>query len=180
MSYFNKFPLMIYDMKNDGNYKLLPDILRRVKIRAGIKAGQMIFDKYDVKTGEKPEDVAYKWFGDAELHWVILMTNNITDRYYGWPLSSAQFAEYLTDKYGAGNEDAIHHYEVTQDSGRTSGKGPSDYSHKVEVNSDTDNASSISNREYEEREQDKKRQIQLLDKSLLGDFVAEFDRLIAE
>ena len=53
MSYFNKFPLMIYDMKNDGNYKLLPDILRRVKIRAGIKAGQMIFDKYDVKTGEK-------------------------------------------------------------------------------------------------------------------------------
>ena len=180
MSYFNKFPLMIYDMKNDGNYKLLPDILRRVKIRAGIKAGQMIFDKYDVKTGEKPEDVAYKWFGDAELHWVILMTNNITDRYYGWPLSSAQFAEYLTDKYGAGNEDAIHHYEVTQDSGRTSGKGPSDYSHKVEVNSDTDNASSLSNREYEEREQDKKRQIQLLDKSLLGDFVAEFDRLIVE
>ena len=179
MSYFNKFPLMIYDMKNDGNYKLLPDILRRVKIRAGIKAGQMIFDKYDVKTGEKPEDVAYKWFGDAELHWVILMTNNITDRYYGWPLNFAQFAEYLTDKYGAGNEDDIHHYEVTQDSGRTSGKGPSDYSHKVEVNSDTDNASSISNREYEEREQDKKRQIQLLDQKYLNDFLTEFDNLIS-
>ena len=180
MSYFSKFPLFVYDIKNNNNYKLLPDILRRVKLRAKVKSGNMLFDKYDVKENEKPEDVAYKWFGDAELHWVILMTNNITDRYYGWPLSSAQFAEYLTDKYGAGNEDAIHHYEVTQDSGRTSGKGPSDYSHKVEVNSDTDNASSISNREYEEREQDKKRQIQLLDKSLLGDFVAEFDRLIAE
>ena len=180
MSYFSRFPLFAYDIKNDNNYKLLPDILRRVKLRAKIKSGGMLFDKYDVKENEKPEDVAYKWFGDAELHWVILMTNNITDRYYQWPMNQVQFAEFLTDKYGAGNEDSIHHYEVTQDSGRTSGKGPSDYSHKVEVNSDTDNASSISNREYEERIQDKKRQIQLLNKSFLGDFIAEFDRLIAE
>ena len=180
MSYFNKFPMMIYDIKGDKVRKLLPDILRRVKLRALTKSGGMLFDKYDVKEGEKPEDVAYKWFGDAELHWVILMTNNITDRYYDWPMNQVQFAEFLTDKYGAGNEDAIHHYEVTQDSGRTTSKGPSDYSHKVEVNSDTDNASSISNREYEEREQDKKRQIQLLEKSLVGDFIAEFDRLITE
>ena len=95
-------------------------------------------------------------------------------------MNQAQFAEFLTDKYGAGSEDAIHHYEVTKDSGRTTGQGPSDYSHKVEVNSDADNASSISNREYEEREQDSKSQIQLLNKSFLGDFIAEFDRLIAE
>ena len=180
MSYFLKFPLLTYDMKGDKIRKLLPDILRRVKLRALIKSGGMLFDKYDVKEGEKPEDVAFKWFGDAELHWVILMTNNVTDRYYGWPMNDVQFAEFLTDKYGAGNEDAIHHYEVTQDSGRTTSNGPSDYSHKVEVNSDTDNASSISNREYEERDQDKKRQIQLLSKEFLGDFIAEFDRLIAE
>jgi len=180
MSYFIKFPKMTYDIKGDKNRKLLPDILRRVKLRSKLKTETMLFDKYDVKENEKPEDVAYKWFGDAELHWVVLMTNDITDRYYEWPMNSVQFAEYLTDKYGAGNEDSIHHYEVTQDSGRTSGRGPSDYSHKVEVNSDTDNASSISNREYEERDQDSKRQIQLLNKSLLGDFIAEFDRLIAE
>jgi hypothetical protein len=180
MSYFSKFPLLTYDIKGDKVRKLLPDILRRVKLRTKIKSGGMLFDKYDVKEGEKPEDVAYKWFGDAELHWVILMTNNVTDRYYGWPMNQVQFAEFLTDKYGAGSEDAIHHYEVTRDSGRTTGQGPSDYSHKVEVNSDADNASSISNREYEEREQDKKRQIQLLSKSVLGDFLSEFDRLITE
>ena len=178
MSYFSKFPNIAYDMKGDSVRKLLPDILRRVKLRASIKSGGMLFDKYDVKEGEKPEDVAFKWFGDPELHWVILMTNNVTDRYYDWPLNQTQFAEYLDDKYS--NPDAIHHYEVTKDSGRTTSQGPSDYSHKVEVNSDTDNAVSISFREYEEREQDKKRQIQLLNKSLLGDFVAEFDRLIAE
>ena len=69
---------------------------------------------------------------------------------------------------------------MTKDSGRTTSQGPSDYSHLVEVNSDTANAISISNREYEEREQDKKRQIQLIKKSLVGDFINEFDRLISE
>ena len=169
---------MIYDMKNNGNYKLLPDILRRVKQRNVSASGQFIFDTYDVRNGEKPEDIAYKWFGDAQLHWVILMTNNITDRYYEWPMSQPQFAEYLTDKYGAGSEDAVHHYEVTKDSGRTTGQGPNDYSYLVEVNSDTDNASSISNREYEEREQDKKRSIRLLNQRHLSDFIEEFDNLI--
>ena len=179
MSYFSKFPKITYDMKGDSVRKLMPDILRRVKLRATIKSGGMLFDKYDVKEGERPEDVAFKWFGDPELHWIILMTNNVTDRYYGWPMNQVQFAEYITDKYGD-NVDAVHHYEVTKDSGRTTSNGPSDYSHLVEVNSDTANAISISNRQYEEREQDKKRQIQLLEKSLVGDFIAEFDRLITE
>ena len=178
MAYFNKFPTIIYDMKNDGNYKLLPDILRRVKQRNAIKSGQFIFDNYDVIDGEKPEDIAYKWFGDAQLHWVILMTNNVTNRYYDWPMNSVQFQAMLEDKYD--NPDGIHHYELTQDSGRTSGQGPNDYSHKVEVNSDTTNALSISNREYEEREQDKKRSIRLLNQKFLTDFIDEFDKLIQE
>ena len=170
---------MIYDMKNDGNYKLLPDILRRVKQRSAIKDGQFIFDNYDVVEGEKPEDVAYKWFGDAQLHWVILMTNNVLDRYYDWPMNQAQFAEFLTDKYGT-NMDAVHHYEITKDSGRTTGQGPNDYSYLVEVNSDTVNATSISNRQYEERKQDQKRSIRLLNQRHLSDFLEEFDNLIKE
>ena len=165
-------------MKNDGNYKLLPDILRRVKQRSAIKSGQFIFDNYDVIDGEKPEDIAYKWFGDAQLHWVILMTNNVTNRYYDWPMNQVQFQTFLEDKYD--NPDGIHHYELTQDSGRTSGQGPNDYSYKVEVTSDTTNASSISNREYEEREQDKKRSIRLLNQKFLPAFLEEFDNLIKE
>ena len=179
MSYFNKFPLLAYDIKGDKVRKLLPDILKRVKLKSVIKSGGMIFERYDVKDGEKPEDIAFKWLGDAELHWIILMTNNVTDRYYDWPMNQIQFAEFLTDKYGD-NVDAVHHYEVTKDSGRTTSNGPSDYSHLVEVNSDTANATSISNRQFEEREQDKKRQIQLINKSLVGDFISEFDRLISE
>jgi hypothetical protein len=178
MSYFERFPNMIYDVKNNGNFKLLPDILRRVKQRNAIKSGQFIFDTYDVKNGEKPEDIAYKWFGDAQLHWVILMTNDVTDRYYQWPMNDAQFEEFIADKYS--NPDGIHHYEVTKDSGRTTGQGPNDYSYLVEVNSDTDNAISISNREYEERIQDKNRSIRLLNQRFLSDFIEEFDKLIKQ
>jgi hypothetical protein len=167
--------MMAYDVKGDANYKLLPDILRRVKIRSNIQLGTFMFDNYDVKDGEKPEDVAFKWFGDAEYHWVILMTNNITDRYYQWPLSAPQFDEHLTDKYGAGNEDAVHHYEKTQDSGPTSSR---DNSHLVECNSDDGDPSIISNRDYEYRKQDEYRQIRLLDRKFLGIFVEEFENLI--
>ena len=26
----------------------------------------MLFDKYDVKEGERPEDIAFKYFGDSD------------------------------------------------------------------------------------------------------------------
>jgi hypothetical protein len=175
MAYFDRFPMMAYDMAANGDYKLLPNILKRVKLRAGIAAGSFLFDNYDVRDGERPEDVAFKLYGDPELHWVVLMTNNITDRYYQWPLSAPQFAEHLTDKYGAGNEDAVHHYEKTQDSGPTSSR---DSSHLVECNSDDGDPSIISNRDYEYRKQDEYRQIRLLDPRFLDTFVEEFENLI--
>jgi len=175
--YFSKFPLMVYDVKGNKNYRLLPDILRRVKLRAGLASSRLVFDKYNVKEGEKPEDIAFKYYGDAEYHWVVMMVNNITDRYYEWPMRQADFADFLTDKYGAGSEDAVHHYELAQTSGPTSS---SDESHMLEVNSDTDNATAITNREYEEREQNKLRQIRVLDRRYLNQFVEEFERLIKE
>ena len=180
MSYFDKFPLIVYDIKGDNKFKLLPDILRRVKLRSNLQEGAVLFDKYDVKEGENPEDVAFKWFGSADLHWVILLTNNVTDRYYDWPLSQPDFAEFLTDKYGAGNEDGVHHYELVKSSGKTTSSGPSDYSHRVEVNSDETDAITVTNREYEERLQDQKRQIKLLSKSFLADFIEEFDILVRQ
>ena len=178
MAYFERFPLMAYDVAADGNYKLLPNILKRVKLRTGLASGSFLFDNYDVVTGEKPEDIAFKLYGDPELHWVILMTNNVTDRYYQWPLTQPQFQEYLEDKYGAGNEDSVHHYEKTQDSGKTSSSGPSDFSHKVECNSDDGDPDIITNRQYEQRLQDKYRSIRLLDQQYLTTFVEEFENLI--
>ena len=173
--YFNKFPLMVYDIKGNDNYKLLPDILKRVKLRSGLSASRFVFDKYDVKEGERPEDIAFKYYGDPQYHWVVMMVNNLTDRYYQWPMTQPDFEDFLTDKYGAGSEDAVHHYELAQTSGATSSI---DESHMLEVNSDTDNATSISNRQFEERQQDKFRQIRLLDEKYLDSFTEEFFALI--
>ena len=178
MSYFDKFPLMAYDTVGKGDYKLVTNILKRVKLRSSLKNGLMLFDKYDVVAGENPEDIAFKYYGNAELHWVILMTNNITDRFYQWPMTQPQFQEHLTDKYGAGNEDATHHFEKTQDSGPTSSSGPNDFSHLVECNEDDEGFSIITNRQYEQRKQDEYRQIRLLNKNYLKSFVNEFESLI--
>jgi len=150
--------------------------MKRVKIRSKVLSEASLYDVYDVPNGENPEDTAYKHFGDPEMHWVILLTNNITDRYYGWPLTDQDFEKYITDKYD--NPDGIHHYEITQSSGPQTGNGPSDYSHLVEVNSTEPGAQSISNREYEQRLQDEKRQIKLLDPQFLGVLLIEFEKLI--
>ena len=175
--YFSKFPQGNYDLSGNGNEKLVTDLMRRVKVRAKITNEASLYDKYDVPNGEKPEDTAFKHFGDPELHWVILLTNNITDRYYDWPLSFSDFETFIKDKYA--NPDGIHHYEVTTSSGKTTGNGPDDYSHKIEVNSDASGAQSVSNREYEQRLQDQKRLIKLLNPQFLGLFITEFEKLIS-
>jgi hypothetical protein len=73
------------------------------------------------------------------------------------------------------NIDAVHHYEIPQTSGPTSSR---DDSHMVECNSDEENPTVISNRQYEQRKQDEYRQINLLDRRFLRAFVDEFENLI--
>jgi len=174
--YFSQFEQGYYDLKGDGNQKLVTDLMTRVKVRAKIIDEASLYDKYDVPGGERPEDTAFKHFGSAQYHWIILMTNNITDAFYEWPMSEQTFETFLVDKYT--NPDAIHHYEVTQSSGKTKANGPEDYSYLIEVNSDATGAQSVSNREYEQRLQDSRRQIQLLNPSYLNTFLEEFNELV--
>jgi hypothetical protein len=176
--YFRNFTKGYYDIKGDGNEKLVTDLMTRVKVREKILDESMLYDTYDVPSGEKPEDTAFKHFGSAQYHWVILLTNNITDRYYGWPLSEQDFEAYVTSKYD--NPGAVHHYEKTQSSGPQTSNGPFDYSHKIEVNSTEVGAEAVSNYEYERRLQDEKRNIKLLDPNYLPLFLEEFEKLVRE
>jgi len=176
--YFSYFPKGTYDLKGDGNEKLVTNLMARVKVRAKIMDVASLYDVYDVPEGESPEITSLKHFGSTYYHWVILLTNNITDRYYGWPLTTYEFENYLNQKYT--NPNGIHHYEITQSSGKTSGDGPTDYSHKIEVNSDKAGAVAVTNREYEERIQDQKRQIKLLNPGYLPVLLEEFENLLSE
>ena len=174
--YFRQFDRGYYDLKGDGNQKLVTDLMTRVKVREKIIDEASLYDKYEVPSGERPEDTAFKHFGSSQYHWVILLTNNITDAFYDWPMSEQTFETFIRDKYS--NPDGIHHYEVTTSSGKTTGNGPDDYSHKIEVNSDATGAQSVSNREYEERLQDSKRSINLLNPAYLTTFIEEFNNLV--
>ena len=174
--YFRQFEKGYYDLKGDGKQKLVVDLMTRVKVREKILDEASLYDKYEVPSGERPEDTAFKHFGSSQYHWVVLLTNNITDAFYDWPMSEQTFETFIRDKYS--NPDGIHHYEVTTSSGKTTGDGPDDYSHKIEVNSDATGAQSVSNREYEQRLQDSKRSINLLNPAYLTTFIEEFNNLV--
>jgi|TARA_B110000967_G_scaffold189765_1_gene213803 hypothetical protein len=177
MAFFAYLPKIEYDILGDNVKKLVPDIFRRIKIRNKIKDNFMLFDRYDVDSGDKPEDVAFKVYGSADLHWVVLLTNNIINPYYEWPLGDYAFQQFVYDKYS--NPEQIHHYEVTQSSGTQKPEGPGDYwSNKIEVNSDYVGAEAVSNIEYERRLQDDKRQIKVLSPEYLQMFLNEYKKLI--
>ena len=179
MQYFNEFPLVQYNLSGvNGKTVEVTDIWRKVKVRSKIANNLSLFDKFDVPEGDSPETVAYKVYGSTDYFWVVCLLNNVVNRYYDWPLDEFNFQQYVADKYA--NPDAIHHYEITQSSGKQTGDGPSDYSHKIEVNSDYVGAESVSNIEYERRLQDEKRQIKLLSPQYLNSFIDEFRRLIAQ
>ena len=174
--YFEQFPLMLYDIKANGYYKLVPDIFRRIKTKDKIKKNVSLLDVYDVEDGEKPEDVAYKIYGETNLFWVVCMINDIENIYYDWPLSNLQFEKYMEDKYDS--PDGIHHYEKVQSSGNKIGDGPDDYSHMLECNSTDAGAGAVTNYEYERRKQDSKRQIRIVDPQYLDLFLQELNSLI--
>ena len=173
--YFAHFPTMFYDAVQDGTSspKVVTDILRRVKVRNEIKNNVSAFSSYRVPAGERPEDVSYKFYGTVDYYWIVLLMNDIKDRFYDWPLSEQQFNDYVNGKYT--NPNAAHHFEVSQTSGPTSSL---DNSHLIEVNSTEAGASTVTNYEYERREQDKKSLIKVLKPEYISEFVEEFKNLI--
>ena len=169
--YFGHFPLIPYDSVGDGNFKLVTNLLKRVAVRSKVKTNISVFDTYDVKSGETPEMIADKLYNDPELHWVVLLMNNITDRYHQWPQNENQFLAHINDKYD--NVDATHHYEISQTSGDTT--------IKIDIgtdNSDHSGATAITNYEYEVARQDEMRKIRLLDPTYIEQFVDEYKILM--
>ena len=178
--YFSSFPKIYYDSKGQGDPKVVTNLLKRVAIRTKVRNNASLYDTYDIMNGDTPESLADRFYDDPELHWVILMVNNVTDRYHQWPMLEQQFNTFVTEKYD--NPDGVHHYEIEQRSGSTKTKIEV-YNNSALYSGDTDfysNATTITNREFEEREQDKKRKIKILDPRFVERFVEEFEILMKE
>ena len=181
--YFDSFPIIQYG-SSDGTVKNVTNLLKRIAVRSKLKTNVSFFDTYDVKNGETPEIIADKLYDDPKLHWIIMLLNNVTDRYHDWPMSEQQFNSYLNEKYS--NPDGIHHYEISQESGDTTKKievyNPELLTDAGAVSDSTaySSATTVTNREYEEQQQDQKRKIKLLDPRYIEQFVDEFETLIGE
>ena len=47
--YFGQFPKMVYDIKGDNNYKVVPNIFRRIKVKNKMRDTVPLLDKYAEK-----------------------------------------------------------------------------------------------------------------------------------
>ena len=173
MYFDDNFPVIPYDSVGDYKFKDVTNLLRRVALRARVRTHVLLYDTYDVKSGETPESLSHRLYGDSEYHWIIMLVNDITDRYHDWPMSEGQFQQYMKDKYS--DADAVHHYEISQESGDTD----------IKINIGTSNAdyptaTAITNYEHEQKLQDDRRKIRLLDPSFIGQFVTEYQSLMSE
>ena len=173
--YFTYFPQMLYDAVQDGTTSpvLVTNILKRVKVKDAIKNDVALFDKYRVKSGESPEMVSQRFYGTVDYYWVILLINDIKDRFYGWPLSEQDFESFVKEKYAVPG--ATRHFEISQSSGKTSSI---DYSHLIEVNSNEPGATAVSFYEYERRKQDNLSLIRILKPDFVSAFVEEFAKSV--
>lgn len=109
--YFQKFPLTFYTLDDNKTVDIVRNVFLRAVFTEELKNNYSLYDEYDIIDGETPEIVAHKIYGNSNLHWIILLLNDILDPRYDWILSQDNLFEYVKSKYGEQNANAIHHYE---------------------------------------------------------------------
>lgn len=156
--YFDKFPTTLYTLDDRETVQVVRNILLRISINDEIKNNLSLFDEYDIGDGETPEILADKLYGNPQYHWLILHYNDILDPRFDWPLSTHNLIKYCQSKYT--NIYGIHHY-INSDG--------------YIVNSTEPGATSVSNYQYEDQENEKKRRIKILKPQYIEAVVREFN-----
>ena len=116
-SYFRNIPDFDYvsrtSDKNISEYIKVKNLFKRGKIREDILGDLSYFTKYTIIGDDRPDNVAFKVYGDEQLDWIVLLANNIQNVQSEWPLGQAAFNTYITEKYGDETTlySGIHHYE---------------------------------------------------------------------
>ena len=178
MAYFKYFPTIDYDIRGDTSqvrFDHVTNILARVLVKChgwadvdGSSHEALIdvceFEKHIIMDGERPEILAHRFYGDSELHWMILYGNGASflNPYYDWPMTNYDLQKFVAKKYS--NINATHHYEDADG---------------YEVDSDAPNAGAITNYKHEEAVNDAKRVIRIIQPRYVDLVVDEFKRLMA-
>ena len=179
--YFRNIPDFEYvNRTKDGqfisNYTQVKNFFKKGKLREDLFQDLTVFEKYSIKGDDRPDNVANEIYGDANLDWVVLLSNNIINIYNEWPLNQQAFESYVLDKYKTLEKlSEIHHYEsneVKDSSGviifpkgvRVSAAQSVSYFEPLSDEQVTVNpvSTAVTNYQYEQSVNDKKRRIFLI------------------
>ena len=186
--YFSKVPNFEYVSRmpdaHISDYITVKNFFKRGAIEPDILENLSFHTKYKIHGDDRPDNVAFEYYGSSELDWLVLTCNNIINIQTEWPMLQTDFDRFLLDKYGTyENLNSTHHYE-TKEIKNSLGviivpkelECESDYSityfdsnvgREVTVLS-ADCTTEVTNFVYEERIEDKKRDIFLLKPKYLG------------
>lgn len=118
-NYFRQLPDFEYVSRlpdaRISDYIPVKNLFKKGKLREDIIEQAAVFTKYKIKGDDRPDNVAQELYGNSDLDWVILASNNIINVYDEWPMTQINFENYLLDKYQTfENISAIHHHETTE------------------------------------------------------------------
>ena len=120
-SYFRQVPDLEYVNRTKGNtdisnYINVKNLFKRGRLRPDIFGNLNFFTKYKIIGNERPDNIAFKEYGDSNLDWVILIANNILNLQDEWPLPQNSLDEILLEKYGSYDKlySDVHHYETIE------------------------------------------------------------------
>ena len=118
MTYFREVSDLLYQSQQPNrnsayDFVRVKNLFRRAKIRDDFFQNAVVFSKYRIIGEERPEQVAEKVYGSSEYDWLVLISNNILNIRTEWPLSDAEFSDYLERKYTEAELLSAHHYETT-------------------------------------------------------------------
>ena len=176
-----------------SDYIRVKNFFRRATLREDIFQSLTFFTKYSIQGDDRPDNVAHKVYENSDLDWVILLANNITHIPTEWPMPQNDFDRFLLDKYD--NYDTIyngiHHHETIEvkDSNDvtiipeglqvSSDFNQSYYDHYLQKIVDTvDITRPVTNYEYEEKLENKKREIFILKQEYLTVIIDDIEDLM--
>ena len=115
--YFSLLPNIEYDEKpisypfSESDFVTAKNFFRRYKLNDDVFSYAVFFKKYAIEDGERPDILAKRAYGDPFYDWVILLTNNMVNSQYDWPMSNHEVNKVLESEYDdAYNE--IAYYET--------------------------------------------------------------------
>lgn len=188
--YFSIIPDLAYDEKpinspfSTSDFTVAKNFFRRYKINDDIFSNVVYFKKYAIKDGERPDVLARNFYGNQFYDWVILLTNNMVNAQYDWPMNNYELYRVLEQEFDDPYSQ-INHYEIKQSMGHYAAGLHVDQTfyngqHKLNINgamtlkNGNEICSPITVAEYYQEENDKKREIYLLKKQYLQSFVDDF------